>query len=134
MPWSDLHICLSDLRLLEPEKTWYVVYINAKWIYSPKNPVCIISECAIVRKVLHIILTCPLIYWCYGAANIKRTLQVWHSYLNFVKVNWYPGSAEIISKSHYTDSSIFPNMDCNISIISITFSVEFSPYYKVLEF
>ena len=52
-------------------KIWSYVYINTKWIYAPETLVCTISECAIVRKVIHVTSTCMFIYWCYGDANVK---------------------------------------------------------------
>ena len=84
-----------------------VVYINAKWINASENLACTIIECAIVRNVLHVTLTCPFISWCSGAANVKWTPQVWHYSLNSVEVNYVPASAEIISKSHHPNSSTF---------------------------
>ena len=102
---------------------WSVVHSNAKWIYTSETLACTIRECAIVRNVLHGISTCPFIYWCSGAANIKLTPQVWHYYLNSVEVNCVPASAEINSKSHHPNSSIFTNLDWNITRLSITSSV-----------
>ena len=104
-------------------KIWSVVYINAKWIYASKTLACTIIECATVCNVLHVTSTCLLISCCSGAANVKQTLQVWHSSLNSVEVNYVPASAEILSKSHHPSLSIFPNLDWNISILSITSSV-----------
>ena len=51
---------------------------------------------------------------------IKLTPRVWNSSLNSVKVNFVPASAEILSKYHHPNSSIFPNIDWNISNLSIT--------------
>ena len=51
-------------------KIWSVVYINAKWIYTSETLACDITECDIVRNILHVNLTCLFISWCYGAANI----------------------------------------------------------------
>ena len=101
-----------------------VIYINAKWIYSSETLTCNIRECAILRNVLHVTSTCPIISWCHGAANTKWTPRVWHYSLNSVEVNCDTASAEIISKYHYLKSSIFPNMVWNISSLSITPSVE----------
>ena len=57
-------------------KIWYIVYINAKWIYASETLVCIISECSILCNITHVTSTCPFISWCSGAANVKRTPQV----------------------------------------------------------
>ena len=103
---------------------WSVVYINVKLTYTSENIAYTIRECATVRNVLHVTSTCPLIFWCSGAANVKWTPRVWHYSLNSVKVNCDPTSAEILSKSHHPNSSIFPNLDWNISSLSITSSVE----------
>ena len=104
-------------------KIWFVVYMNEKWIYAPETLECSIRECAIIRNVLHVTSNRPFIYWCSGAANFKWTLQVWHSSLNYVEVNCVPASAEILSKSHHPNSSMFLTMDWNISRLSINFSV-----------
>ena len=101
----------------------YFVYINAKLIYDSKTLACTISECGIVRNVLHVTLTCLFIYLCYGDTNVKLTPRVWHSYLNSVEVNCAPASAEIIYKSHQPNLSIFTNIYWNISNLSITSSV-----------
>ena len=71
-------------------KIWSVVYMNAKWIYASKNIACTISECAIVRNVLHVTSTFLLIYQCSGAANVKWTPQVWHASWNSVEGNFVP--------------------------------------------
>ena len=88
-------------------KMWYVVYINAKWIYASKILECTIKECAIVRNVFHVTSTCPLISWCYGAAKVKLTPWFWHSSLNSVEVNCLPASAETPSKYHHPNLCIF---------------------------
>ena len=88
-------------------KVWYIVYMNAKWIYTSKTLACTIIECAITHNVLHVTSTCSIIYWCSGAANVKWTTRVWHYSLKSVKVNFVLASAEIISKSHHPNSSIF---------------------------
>ena len=49
------------------------VYMNEKWKDASETRACTISECAIVRNVPHVTLTCPLISWCSGAANVKLT-------------------------------------------------------------
>ena len=104
-------------------KIWYVVCINTKWIYTSGTLACTIRECATVRNFLQVTSTCPFIPWCFGAANVRRTPQVWHSSLNSVEVNYVPVSAEIISKSHQPNWSIFPNLDWNMSNLSITSAV-----------
>ena len=104
-------------------KIWSVVYINAKSIYVLENLACTIRECAIVRNVLHVASTCLFISWCSGAANVKWTLRVWKYSLNSVEVYYFPEYAEIISKYHHPNSSIFPNLDWKISSLSITPSV-----------
>ena len=101
-------------------KIWYVVYIIAELTYTSDTLACTIRECATLRNVLYVTSTCPFISWCSGAANVKRTPQVWHYSLNSVEVNFVPASAEILSKYHHPNSSIFPNMDWNISSLSIT--------------
>ena len=63
------------------------------------------------RNVLRVTSTCPFIYFCSRADNVKLTPQVWHALLNSVKVNCVPASAEIHSKSHQPNLSIFPNID-----------------------
>ena len=40
-----------------------------------------------------------------------------------VEVNYVPASAEILSKSHHPNLSIFPNLDWNISRLSTTFYI-----------
>ena len=104
-------------------KIRYVVYINTNWIHASGTLACTIRECAIVRNVLHVTSTCPLIYWCSDAANVKWTPLVRHYSLNCVEINFVPASAEVLSKSHHPNSSIFPNLDWNISSLSITCSV-----------
>ena len=110
---------------------WSVVYINAKWIYASKTLACTIRECEIVRNVLHVTLTCTLIYWCPGAAYIKWNPRVWNSSLKSVEVNWVPASDEILSQYHQPNSSISKNLDWNISRLSISSSVEILsiPYF-----
>ena len=103
---------------------WSVVYINEKWIYDSETIAFTIRECAILHKILHVTFTCQFISWCPGAANDKWDSRVWHSSLKSVKVNYDPVSAEFPSKSHHPNSSICPNMDWNISILSITYSME----------
>ena len=105
-------------------KIWSVVYMNAKLIYASKTLACTIRECAIVLNVLHANLTYLFISWCSGAANVKWTLQVWNYSLNSAEVNYYHASSEILSNSHHQNSSIFSNLDWNISNLSITSSVE----------
>ena len=90
-------------------KIWSVVYINARLTYASGTLACTIIECATVRNVLYVTSTCPFISWCPGAANVKRTPRVWHYSLKSVKVNCVPASAEILSKSHHPNWSIFPN-------------------------
>ena len=102
---------------------WYVVYINVKWTYTSGTLACTIRECETVRNVLLSTSTCIFIYWCSGAANVKTNPLVWHSSLNSFEVNWVPASAEIISKSHHPNWSIFPHFDRNISNLSISSSV-----------
>ena len=102
---------------------WSVVYIHVKWTNASRTLACTIRECATVRNVLQVTSTCPFISWCSGAANVKRTLRVWHSSLNSVEVNFIPASADILSKSHHPNWSIFPNLDWNIINLSITSSV-----------
>ena len=93
----------SFLRYLigRNRRIWSVVYMNEKWIYASKHLALTISECGIVRNVLRVTSTCLFIYWCYGAANVKWTAQVWYSSLNSVEVNCDPTSDETISKSHH---------------------------------
>ena len=105
-----------------------------KCIHASETLSCTIRECAIVCNFLHVTSTCPFIYLCSGDAKFKWTLQVWHSSLQSLKVNCVPTSAENISKSHHPNPSILPNLDWNISILSITSSVVIFPYHKVLEF
>ena len=114
-------------------KMWYVVYINVKWTYTYGTLACTIRECSTVRNVLQVTSTCPFVSCCYGAANVNRNPQVWHSSLNSVKLNCVPASAEIIYKSRHSNLSIFPNLDWNISNLSITSFVVISPYHKFLE-
>ena len=102
---------------------WSFIYINAKWIHNSENLACTIRECITVRNVLHVTSTCPFIYWYSGAVNVKWTPRVWYSYLNSVEVNCVPAPDEIISKSHHPNSSIFSDLDWNISSLSITSSV-----------
>ena len=68
--------------------------------------------------------TSPFIYWCYGAANVKWVPWFWKSSLNSIKINCDPVSDENLSKFHLPNSSIFPNLDWNISCLSITSYVE----------
>ena len=107
---------------------WYnhtiFIYINAKWIQDSKTLACTIRECTIVGNVIHVTSTCPFISWWSGATNFKWTPQVWHYSLNSVKVNCDSASDEILSKYHHINSSIFPNLDWNVSSLSITSSVE----------
>ena len=77
-------------------KMWSIVYMNAKWRYAYETLACIISECAIVRNVLHITSTCPFISWCSGADNVKWTPWVWNHSLNSLEVHCVPASAEIL--------------------------------------
>ena len=104
-------------------KIWSFVYIDAKLIYASETLACTITECSIVRNFIHVTSTFPFISWFSGASNVKLTLQVWHSCLNSVKINCVPASAEILSKSHHLNSSIFPNLYWNIYSLSITSSV-----------
>ena len=104
-------------------KRWSIAYINEKWIYASTFLACTIKECAILRKVLHVTLTCPFIYWCSRTANIKWNPQVWHSPLNSAEINCFPASTEIISEFHHPNSSMIPDMDWNISSLYITSSV-----------
>ena len=90
MAWSARHLHLSVLWLVIPERTLYVVYINAKWLYSYKTVACTMIGCAIVRNFLYVMLICPFMYWCLRAANIKWTPQVWHASWNSMKVNFVP--------------------------------------------
>ena len=78
-------------------KIWYVLYINGKRIYASKTLACTIIECAIIRNVLHVTSTYRFISWCSGSANVKWTPRVWHSSLNYVEVNCFPASTEILS-------------------------------------
>ena len=105
-------------------KIWSVVYIDKKWIHASETLACTIREWAIVRNNLHVTSTCLFIYWCSGTSNIKLTPRVWHSSLNSVKVNCDLEYAEIISNSHHPNSSIFQNLDWNISRLSIFSYVE----------
>ena len=102
---------------------WYVVYINEKWTYTSGTLACNIRACATVRNVLQVTSTCPFISWCSGAANVKLTPQVWHYSLKSIEVNCIPASNEIIYKSQHPNSFILPNLDWNISSLSITSSV-----------
>ena len=105
-------------------KIWSIVYIYVKWIYASKTLAFTISECEIVR---HVTLTCPFISWCSVDANIKWTPKVWHTSWNSVRVNYVPASYEILSKCQHPNSSIFPKLDFNIPILSITSSVAIIP-------
>ena len=87
-------------------KIWSVIYINTKWTYISGTLACTIRVCAIVRNVLQVTSTCPLISWCSGAANVKWTPRFLHSSLNSVKVNCVPASSEILSKYHQPNWSI----------------------------
>ena len=82
-------------------KIWLVVYINAKWIYTSETISCNIWERENLRNIIHVTLKFPFISWCPGSDNAKWTLWVWHSSLNSVEVNFFPASAEIISKYHH---------------------------------
>ena len=113
-------------------KIWSVVYINAKLTYTFGTLACTIRSCTNVRNVLQVTSTCPFISWCSSAANVRRTLQVWHSSLNSVEVNCLPASADILYKSHRPNWSILPNLDWNMSSLSITSAVVIFPCYKVL--
>ena len=104
-------------------KIWFVVYINEKWIYAPKNLACTIIEFAILRNILHVTLTCTLISWCYGDANLKWTPQVWNSPLKYAEVNCVPASDENTSKYQQPIFSIVPDIYWNISNSFITYSV-----------
>ena len=118
-------------------RIWSVVYNNTKWIYASETLACTISDCAIVRNVLHATSTYLFITLCSGCDNIKIALQVWHYSLNSVDVNCIPASAEIISKSHHPNLSIFRNLHWNISRLSITSSVETFPTplnFRVFEY
>ena len=124
MAWSACRLRLSDIWLGRTGNLWSVVYINAKWIYISETLACTIRECATVRSVLHVTSTFLLISWCSGAANVRWTTIVWYYYLKYVKINCKYASTEIISKYHHPNSSIFPNLDWNISSLSITCYVE----------
>ena len=104
-------------------KILYVVYINEKWIYASKTLSCTISECAIVRSILHETSVFLFIFWCSGAAKAKWTPRVWHLSLNSVEVNCVPASSEIIFRPHQPNFFYFPSLDWNISNFSITSSV-----------
>ena len=86
---------------------WYVVYINAKWIYASETLACTIRECTTLRNVLHVTLTCLFISWCYGAGNVKLTPRVWHSSLDFVELKCVPASYEIILLSPIIQIRLF---------------------------
>ena len=118
-PYSFIRYLIGRTR-----EIWSVVYINTKWIYASKTLTCTIRECAIIRNVLHVTLIFPFISWCSGAANAKWTPRAWHSSLNYIEVNCDTASVEILSKFHHPNSSIFTNLDCNISSLSIISSVE----------
>ena len=109
--------------IVSTSKIWSAVYIKEKWIWSSETSACTIRECEIVRNILRVTLTCPLISWCSGAANVIRTPRFWHLYWKSLEVNCVPAYAEIIYKSHQPNSSIFPNISWNIPILSITSSV-----------
>ena len=96
-------------------KIWSVIYINAMWIYTYETLACTIREWVIVRNVLYVTSNCPFISWCSRAANVKSTTWVWHYSLKPVQVNCFPASDEILSKSQHPNSSIFPDLDWNIS-------------------
>ena len=101
----------------------YDVYINAKWIYASETLACTIRDCAIIRNVIHVTLTCPFIYLCSRDANFKWTPRVWNYSLNSVRVNFVHASAEILSKCYHPYTSIFTGLDWNLSSLSITSSV-----------
>ena len=107
MAWSDCRLNLSYLWLVEPEIILSIVYINSKLIYASETLACTIRECEIVRNVLHVTLTCTFISWCSRATNFNWTQQYWHSYFNSLKLNCFPRSAEIPSKSHHPNLSIY---------------------------
>ena len=102
---------------------WSFVYIYKNLMYTSKTVACTIRECAIVLNVIHVILNFLFISGCSGAANVKWTSWVWHLSLKSIEVNCFPASAKIISKSYHPNLSIFPNMDWNISSLSIPSSV-----------
>ena len=114
------------------QKIWSIVYFNKKWTHPSETPACTIIEGSFVLNILHVTLTCPFISWCSCSATVKWTPRVWNYYLSYVKVNCIPASAEIISKFHNPNSSIFPNLYWNISSLSITSSAVISPYHNVL--
>ena len=86
------------------KNVWSYAYTNAKWIYTSETFACTISDCAIVRKLLHVILTCISISWCSVDDNFKWTPRIWYSSFNFVEVNFVPESDETFSKSHQPNS------------------------------
>ena len=104
-------------------KIWSVIYFNENFIYTSETVAYTIRECAIVRNVLHIISTFLFISWSLGAANVKCTLRFCHYSLNSIKVNCVLISAENLSKSQHSNSSISPYLDWNVSSLSITYSV-----------
>ena len=57
-----------------------------------------------------------------GSLNVTAGSGIWDSE-GGATVNCVPASAEILYKSHQPNSSIFPNLDWNISYLSITSSV-----------
>ena len=100
-----------------------------------------ISECAIVRNIIQFTSIFPFISWCYGAANIRWTPWVYHSSWYSVEVNCAPESSEINCKYHQQNSSVFPNLDWNVSNSSITCSVAITkwqiayfPLYPVADY
>ena len=115
-------------------KIWSVVYNNEKWIYASETLACTIWECAILRNVLHVNSTFPFISWRSGAANVKWTSRVWRSCLNSVELNCVPACAEIHSKYHHPNSSIFAHWIGTYPICTYLLMLWSSPCNKVLGF
>ena len=74
---------------------------------------------------MYVTSTCPLFPWCYRYSNFKWISRVLHQSLNYMEGKSVPASAEIISKYHQPNLSIFLNLDWSISNLSITYSVVF---------
>ena len=65
--------CFTKCLIYETRNMWWVVYINAKCMYSLEIRACTIIEFVVVRNVYHVTSTWPFISWWSGAANIGYT-------------------------------------------------------------
>ena len=85
----DFTYWFTKFLIGKTENMWWVVYINANFMYSSKTNVYTIIACLIVRNVCRITSTWPLVIWFSVAFNVSCNPRTQRPSLNPCRKTMY---------------------------------------------